>query len=53
MLGAFCLLRVPSGGLEPEQAPRRAELVDPNRTRTTSCDSQYVLQSFLDSTYTQ
>ena len=26
MLGAFCLLRVPSGGLEPEQAPRRAEL---------------------------
>ena len=29
MLGAFCLLRVPSGGLEPEQAPRRAELVDP------------------------
>ena len=33
MLGAFCLLRVPSGGLEPEQAPRRAGLVDPNRTR--------------------
>ena len=25
MLGAFCLLRVPSGGLEPEQAPRRAK----------------------------
>ena len=30
MLGAFCLLRVPSGGLEPEQAPRRAKPVGPH-----------------------